>query len=113
MNPCLPLHRHPKLSINPLAPQRLWHSLANCAWDFSYSCFSRGCSAKWEAAEQDTILPTTVPGEAVLGAEVPGEEEVIEAFHPEASPQVEEEVFGVLECEEEAAVVAQDARINR
>jgi len=52
------------------------------------------------------------PGEEVLGAEVPGEEEAIEAFPPEASPQVEGEAFRVLECEVEAVVVAQDALIN-
>ena len=52
-----------------------------------------------------------VPGEEVLGAEVPGEGEAIAAFRPEASPRVEED-FRVLECEGEAVVVAQDARIN-
>jgi len=53
-----------------------------------------------------------VPGEGARGAEVPGEEEPIEAFHPEASLQVEVEAFRARECEGEAEVVAQDARIN-
>ena len=53
-----------------------------------------------------------VPGEEALGAEVPGEEEVIEGFPPEASHQVEGEVFQALECEVGAVVAAQDARIN-
>lgn len=62
--------------------------------------------------EHDTTLPIMAPGEAVLGVEVPGEEERIEAFLAEASPRVVEEAFGVHECEGEAEVVAQDAQIN-
>lgn len=54
-----------------------------------------------------------VPGEEVLGAEVHGEEEVIEVFPPEVSPRVEAEAFRVHECEGEAVVVAQDERINK
>jgi len=53
-----------------------------------------------------------VPGEEVHGEEVPGEEEAIEDFPPETSPPVEGEAFRVLECEGEAGVVVQDARIN-
>ncbi len=53
-----------------------------------------------------------VPGAGVHGAEVPGEEEHIEAFRPEASPRVEVEASQVLECEGAAEAVAQDARIN-
>jgi hypothetical protein len=52
-----------------------------------------------------------VPGEEAPGAEVPGEAE-FEAFLPEASRPAEVEAFGVLECEVEAEVAAQDARIN-
>ena len=43
--------------------------------------------------------------------EVPGEAE-FEAFLPAASPRAEAGAFQVLECEVEAEVVAQDARIN-
>ena len=61
---------------------------------------------------QDTILRIMVPGEAVPGAEAPGEEEDIVAFRPEASLRVEVEASRVLECEGAAEAVAQDARIN-
>jgi hypothetical protein len=113
MNPRLLPHQRPSLSLNLVDPRRLWHSAVNCVWASSCFCSSYGCLAKWEAGEQDTTLPIMVPGEAVLGAAVPGEEEHIEAFHPEASPRVEAEAFRVHECEGEAAVAAQDARINR
>ena len=113
MSQRLPPDRPPSLSVNLPDPRQLWHFAVNCVWAFSCFYFSYGCSAKWEAGEQDTTLPIMVPGEEVLGAEVPGEEADIEAFLPEASPRVEAEAFRVHECEGEAAVAAQDALINR
>ena len=109
----LPPHRRLSLLDNLLDPRRLSHSAVNCVWVLSCLCFSCGCSAKWEeeVGGEDNTLPIMVPGEAVLGVEVPGEAE-FEAFLPEASPRVEGEAFQVLECEGEAVVVAQDARIN-
>ena len=112
MNLCLPPHRPQKLPFNLLDLWRSWRSAANCVWASSCFCFSYGCSAKWEVAGLDIILPIMVLGEEALGAEVPGEEAGIEAFHPETSHRVEGEAFQVLECEVEAVVVAQDARIN-
>ncbi|HEX6036155.1 MAG TPA: hypothetical protein VFY83_17075, partial [Anaerolineales bacterium] len=86
--------------------------VVNYVWASSCFCSCYGCSAKWEAGGQDIILPIMVPGEEALGVELPGGEEPIEAFRPEAFPQVEEEAFGVRECEGVAEAVAQGARIN-
>ena len=112
MNLRLPPHRRLSPLVNLQDPWRLWHFAVNCVWASSCFCFSSGCSAKWEAVGQDTTLPIMVPGEEVHGEEVPGEEEAIEDFPPETSPPVEGEAFRVLECEVEAVVVAQVARIN-
>ena len=86
--------------------------MVKCAWVYSCLCFSRGCSAKWEAVGQDTTLPIMVPGEEVPGAAARGEEEAIEASPPEVSPEVEGEALGVRECEAEAEVAARDVRIK-
>ena len=63
--------------------------------------------------EPDTILPTSVHGEATPGAEVPGVAVDIEAFRPEAaSHRVEAEASQALACEAEAEVVVPAVRIN-
>ena len=111
MNLRLRPRRRQRLS-NLLDQRPLRHSAVNFVSAFSCLCFSRGCSAKWEGAGQDTILPIQIPGEEVPGEEVLGEE-VHGKAELEASHQVEAEAFRVLECEVEAVVVAQDARINK
>ena len=112
MNLRLLPRRHQMSPINLLVQRRLWRSVVNYVWVSSCFCSSCGCSAKWEEGEQDTTLLIMVPGEEARGAAIPGEEEHIEAFHPEASPRVEVEAFRVLECEVEAEAVARDALIN-
>ena len=53
-----------------------------------------------------------VPGEEAHGAEVPGEEEAIEASPPEVSPEVEGEAFRVRECEAEVPDLGFVAEMN-